>query len=145
MLLVPSVEPGRRPEGRCKSHMKFFKSTNVSREYSSEAPWPGWQLAVTHLCAAVADGVLSCIFLSFLALPRTGCPWAGGRAVEAHVLLSRKRLPVSLSFVKIWNMEGLLNASEHQGCECRALCLVNLSRHICWATSEKSGRETGNP
>lgn len=64
------------------------------------------------------------------------------------MLLSRKRLPVSLSFVKIWNVEGLLNAGEHQGarcCECRALCLVNLTRPICWATSEKGGRETGNP
>lgn len=64
------------------------------------------------------------------------------------MLLSRKRLLVSLSFVKIWNVEGLLNAGEHRGArcyECRALCLVNLSRPICWVTSEKGERETGHP
>lgn len=148
MLLVPSVEPGQRPEGRCKGHVKFF---NPPVSHVSVAQKLCGRVAV-HSYPSVCSGsgwcVPSCIFLSFLALPRSCCPWVDGSAVEAHVLLSRKSLPVSLSFVKIWNVEGLLNATEHQGahcCECRALCLFNLSRPVCWATSEKGGRDTGNP
>lgn len=62
------------------------------------------------------------------------------------MLLSRKGLPVSPSFVKIRKVEALPNAGEPRGasrCECRALCLVHLSRPICWAASEQVGGRLG--
>lgn len=88
MPSIPSVEPEWRPEAGCKGHVKVFNRLVSHMSVAWELP--GWAAACSDPSVHSSGGwcVQSCVFLKFLALPRTVCPWVGGRAAETRVLLS---------------------------------------------------------
>lgn len=83
------------------------------------------------------------LFSEFLGV---ACPGPEGQQ-QRHVGFPPDSVCQFVSFVKTgmeFNSFSML-APRLLCCECRALCLVNLSHPVCWVSSVKGGEETRYP